>query len=125
MLQILGGEFEVLQHCSSADMIMTGSAAGGRGSNLETPPGTAQSSATSIHAVFNIGTGKVMEAIKETRELLGDGLDRNLSAISERHKKKVKQKEKKQKKISATWSTEWSYEHFPKDKGSSCIKGRA
>ena len=80
-----GGQFEVLQHCSSTtDSTVTG---GGGDSVLETPIGTAESSSTSVHAVFNLCTGKVMDAIKETRELLDGGKVEASKSHNESNKK--------------------------------------
>ena len=118
-----GGQFELLQHCSSTtESTVTGS--GGDGT-IETPTGTtAESSTTSVHAIFNLDTGKVMDAIKETRELLEGGVicysDKSKIQTPTDNAKKTKRKGKKQKKkVSATWTAEWSEEHFKNEPKSS------
>ena len=110
-----GGEFEFLQHSSSnTDSTVTTI---GRDSTSETP--IAGSSTTSVHAVFNLDTKKVMDAIKETRELLnGKNIDKNTTTKSSAnsHHRTTKSKTKKpKKKVSASWTAEWSEDTYQKN----------
>lgn len=100
----VGGQFEFLQHCSSTT------------DSTATTETTAGSSSTSVHAIFNLDTGKVMDAIKETREVLEDKKGATQPPMSIHHSGKTKPKGKKQKKkVSASWTAEWSEEHYKKE----------
>ena len=104
---LAGGQFEFLQTSSSTtDSTATTC---GRDSSGETPING--SSTTSVHAIFNLDTGKVMDTIKETRELLNNGA----TQTPIHHPSKTKQKGKK-KKVSASWTAEWSEENYKNER---------
>ena len=64
---ISGGQFELLQQSTSTTNSIVETVGGDSGSEMPLARG---SSTTSVHAVFNLDTKKVMDAIKETREIL-------------------------------------------------------
>ena len=101
------GEFEFLQHSSSTTDSTTVTTVG-RDSASETPL-AGGSSTTSVHAVFNLDTKKVMDAIKETREIL-----EKTSSKQPQQSSKAKPKKPK-KKVSASWTAEWSEDAYEKN----------
>ena len=108
------GQLELLQYSNSTTDSTTSTNIT-RDDSTETLVGGA--STTSLHAVFNLDTGKVFDTVKETRELL-DNKNESYPPIN-LNKRKPPRKPKK--KISASWTTEWSEDAFekkePKNKG--------
>ena len=75
----------------------------------------AGSATTSVHAVFNLDTGMVNDAIKETRELLDhqDIVRYTEPTMHHENINDAKSKPKKlKKKVSASWTAEWSEDAF-------------
>ena len=99
------GRLELLQHSNSATD-STFSTNITRDDSTETLLGGA--STTSLHAVFNLDTGKVLDTVKETREILNDKSKKSANV------NKAKPPRKPKKKISASWTTEWSEDAFEK-----------
>ena len=99
------GLLEVLQNSNSAtDSTVSTNIT--RDDSTETLLGGA--STTSLHAVFNLDTGKVLDTVKETREILDDKTNKSANV------NKAKPPRKPKKKISASWTTEWSEDAFEK-----------
>ena len=110
------GQLELLQHSNSTtDSNVSPTLA--RDDSTETIAGGA--STASLHAVFNLDTGKVLDTVKETRELLDNKNSSSSHSWSNFNNGKPPKKPKK--KISASWTTEWSEDAFekkePKTKG--------
>ena len=101
------GQLELLQH-SNSTTDSTVSTNITRDDSTETLVGGA--STTSLHAVFNLDTGKVLDTVKETRELLDDKKE----SYPATKLTKAKPPRKPKKKISASWTTEWSEDAFEK-----------
>ena len=111
------GQLELLQHSNSTtDSNVSTNLA--RDDSTETIAGGA--STTSLHAVFNLDTGKVLDTVKETRELLDNKNSSAPHSLSNFDKGKPPKKPKK--KISASWTTEWSEDAF--EKKETKIKGK-
>ena len=99
------GQLELLQHSNSAtDSTVSTNIT--RDDSTETLLGGA--STTSLHAVFNLDTGKVLDTVKENREILDNKTNKSANI------NKAKPPRKPKKKISASWTTEWSEDAFEK-----------
>ena len=103
------GQLELLQHSNFATSSKVSTNLT-RDDSTETIAGGA--STTSLHAVFNLDTGKVLDTVKETRELL----DNKNESDPPINLNKRKPPRKPKKKISASWTTEWSEDAFEKEK---------
>lgn len=111
------GQVELFQHSNSA----TGSTVSTtltRDDSTETIVGG--ESTTSLHAVFNLDTGKVLDTVNETRELLDN--KKSSTSYPPSNVSKTKPPKKPKKKISASWTTEWSEDAF--EKKESKIRGK-
>ena len=104
---ISGGQFEFLQQSTSTTDSTVATV--GTDSASETPL-AGGSLTTSVHAVFNLDTKKVMDAIKETRETL----DKKCPTSKQRQHSINSKPKKPKKKISASWKAEWSEDSYKK-----------